>query len=107
MPDKRKNNGGHSTKAKRPNDKRLASRDEKLKVSGYAISAIEKEYGSIEQFWAFIAKESVKSKDHLKYLVEYAWGKAPQTVDHGGKVQVNNVILNQSDIEQLTELDDV
>jgi len=63
------NNGGRKTKA------------EELKVSAYAMGAIKRKYGSIDLFWDHIAEQSIDSKDHLKHLLEYAYGKPSQHVD--------------------------
>jgi hypothetical protein len=81
MADKRKHNGGHSTKPQREDDKRLLTRAEELQANVYATDAITKEYGSVEAFWEFIASQSRDSKDHLKMILEYAFGKAPDKVD--------------------------
>lgn len=94
MADGRKYNGGKRKGAGRP------SKAEELKVSAYATDAIKKEYGSIEGFWEFLAVESRGSKDHLKMLVEYAFGKAPDKVDvtsDGDKITgINFVVRNGS-----------
>ena len=92
MADGRKYNGGKRKGAGRP------PKAEELKVSAYATDAIKKEYGSIEGFWEFLAVESRGSKDHLKMLVEYAFGKAPDKVDvtsDGDKITgINFVVRN-------------
>jgi hypothetical protein len=76
MPDGRRNNKG--TKG---NNGGRPSKAEELKASAYATDAITKEYGSVEAFWEFIASQSRDSKDHLKMILEYAFGKAPDKVD--------------------------
>ena len=97
MADGRRNNGGHSTKGVAGRK----SKAEELKVSVYATNAIKEEYGSIEGFWEFLASQSRESKDHLKMLVEYAFGKAPDKVDvtsDGDKITgINFVVRNGSD----------
>lgn len=97
MADGRRNNGGHSTKGVAGRK----SKAEELKVSAYATDAIKAEYGSIEAFWEFLAGQSRESKDHLKMLVEYAFGKAPDKVDvtsDGDKITgINFVVKNASD----------
>jgi len=98
--DKRKHNGGHSTKPVRKDDKRLVTKAEETKVSAFATDAIIAQYGSVEAFWEFIASQSRESKDHLKMLVEYAFGKAPDKVDvtsDGDKITgINFVVRNAS-----------
>lgn len=76
MADGRSKNKGIKGKAGRK------PKAEELKVSVYALNAIRKQYGSIEEFWEQIAQESMKSKDHLKMLLEYAYGKPTQQLDH-------------------------
>lgn len=100
MADGRKNNGGHSTKPVRKDDKRLVTKAEETKVSAYATDAIIEEYGSVEAFWEFIAGESRASKDHLKMLIEYAFGKAPDKVDvtsDGDKITGINFVVRNAD----------
>lgn len=81
MADGRKNNGGARSGAGRK------PKAEELKVSGYAIDAIKEEYGSQAEFWGLIASKARESKDHLKHLLEYAYGKPSKSVDFtsGGK----------------------
>lgn len=90
MPDGRKNNGGARPGAGRK------SKAEELKVSVYAIDAIKEEYGSQEEFWGLIAKEARESKDHLKHLLEYAYGKPPKSMDittDGNPLSGFNVVI--------------
>ena len=90
MADGRKYNGGARKGAGRP------SKAEELKVSAYATDAIEKEYGSIQEFWQFLASQSRESKDHLKMIVEYAFGKPQDKVDltsDGDKVTGINFVV--------------
>lgn len=94
MADGRKHNGGKRKGAGRP------SKAEELKVSAYAMDAIKQEYGSIEAFWEFLASQSRESKDHLKMLVEYAFGKAPDKVDvtsDGDKITGINFVVRNAD----------
>jgi len=75
--DKRKNNGGHSTKGKagRP------SKQDEEKVKRMCESAIIKIYGSLEEYYENLAKESKDSFPHLKLLFEYYIGKPKETKD--------------------------
>ncbi len=100
MSDKRKHNGGHSTKPRREDDKRLLTKAEELKANVYATDAIKEEYGSVEAFWEFIAGQSRESKDHLKMILEYAFGKAPDKVDvtsGGEKITGVSYVVRNSD----------
>ena len=47
-------------------------------------AAIVEKFGSEEAFWAFIAENALVSKDHLKMLIEYTYGKAPNEVNVTG-----------------------
>ena len=53
---------------------------EELKVQKLGISAIEKIYGSVDDYYQHLAKESKESFPHLKLLHEYVFGKAPDVV---------------------------
>ena len=84
------NNGGRKTKA------------EELKVSAYALSAIERKYGTIDQFWDHIAEQSFNSKEHLKHLLEYAYGRPAQQVDvttDGQPMPIPRIIMPKLDDE--------
>lgn len=92
MADGRKNNGGHSTKGYAGRK----SKAEELKVSAYAINAIKEEYGSQDEFWGLIAEKARDSRDHLKHLLEYAYGKPPKSIDvtsKGDSLKGFNVII--------------
>jgi len=71
------------------------SKAQELKVSGFAIAAIVEEYGSVNKFWRHIAKESLESKDHLKMLLEYAYGKPTQQVT--ADISLKEVIVDFED----------
>jgi len=77
MADGRKNNGGHSTKGRagRP------PKADELKIKELGLSAIVSEYGSEEDYWIHIARESKESMPHLKMLTEYIYGKPKETKD--------------------------
>lgn len=88
MADGRRNNGGHSTKGRagRP------SKAKETRVSTKAIEAIEKEFGSQEEFWKFVAEKAKDSRDHFQALVQYAYGKPQEKVDHTTQgEQVNEI----------------
>lgn len=53
-------------------------------------TAIEEEFGSEASFWSFIALESRESRDHLKMLIEYTYGKAPNKIDVTGTLETFN-----------------
>lgn len=86
MADGRKNNKGVKGRAGRK------TKAEELKVSAYATDAIVAEYGSIEAFWQFMAQQSRVSKDHLKHLLEYAYGKPNQQLD--AKVTIEEILVD-------------
>lgn len=65
--------GGH-----RPNSGRKSKADE-LHLSAYAKDAIRAKFGSEQEFWEHIAGKSKESIQHLKLLVEYAFGKPEQS----------------------------
>ena len=88
MADGRKKNGGHSTKGKAGRK----SKADELKVRKLGIDAIESVYGSVEDYYKFIAKESKESFPHLKLLQEYVFGKPKETVDTN--VSLNNITLS-------------
>tara|TARA_Y100000385_G_C12890392_1_gene549726 strand:- start:175 stop:474 length:300 start_codon:yes stop_codon:yes gene_type:complete len=69
MEEKKKKHGGA-----RPNSGRKPKRDEE-KVIKLGINAIEEIYGSQEEFFFHMAKQSKESFPHLKLLCEYVYGK--------------------------------
>ena len=71
--DGRKNNKGHVGKAGRK------SKAEELKTKELGTNAIIKVYGSLEEYWEFIAEQSQDSLPHLKLLSEYVLGKPVET----------------------------
>ena len=86
MDGRRKNKGVKGNKGGRK------SKAEELKVSAYATDAIVAEYGSIEDFWRFMAEQSRRSKDHLFKLLEYAYGKPAQQLD--AKVTIEEILVD-------------
>ena len=88
MEDRRKYNGGHKTAGRKP-------KVEEQKVRKLGIDAIEKVYGSVEEYYVFIAKESRDSFPHLKLLQEYVFGKPKETIE-----QVNHNINREPTKEE-------
>lgn len=79
--DKRKENGGHSTKATNPNDKRLASKTERQEVyellNPYTDSAVNKHVEAIKsgERWAI----------ELFYKYQFALPKQTNVIEGGDK----------------------
>lgn len=74
MADGRVNNGGKRDGAGR----KSKAKEEQVRRLG--IAAIEKTYGSLEEYYEYIAKESKESFPHLKLLQEYVFGKPKEVV---------------------------
>jgi hypothetical protein len=72
--DGRKNNGG----ARKGAGRKSKAKEEQVRKLG--IDAIVKVYGSIEDYYQHIAKESKESFPHLKLLQEYVFGKPKDIV---------------------------
>ena len=64
----------------RENAGRKPKADEQ-KVRKLGIDAIIEVYGSVENYYIFIAKQSKDSFPHLKLLQEYVYGKPKETSD--------------------------
>lgn len=81
MPDKRKNNGGHSTKGRAG---RKPKEDEQ-RIRGLCIDALVNIHGSEEKAFEFIAEQAKEGGKtgfpYLKLLFEYAYGKPKETID--------------------------
>jgi len=103
MEDKRKQNGGHSTKPIKPDDKRLLTKAEDLRLYDIGISAIESEYGSQQKYWNHIAKESKDSINHLKLLTEYIYGKPKQEINQLN-YNVDEKDLNEAEIKRIRDV---
>ena len=71
-----KKHGGARKGAGRPN------KVDEQKVVKLGKDAIKKVYGSIENYFEHIAKESMDSFPHLKLLQEYVFGKPKETVEN-------------------------
>ena len=93
--DGRKNNGRQpGTKIKKapkltPAKLNKAKRD---RIKLYSVNAIRQEFGSEEEFFMHLAKESRKSYNHLKLLMEYGYGKPEDA--HSAPPQKNAPIIN-------------
>ena len=74
--DKRKGNGG----ARKGAGRKPKADEEKVRKLG--LDAIETVYGSVEEYYQFIATESKTSFPHLKLLQEYVFGKPQESIDH-------------------------
>ena len=72
MVDGRKNNGGNKNAGRKPKVEELAL----IKLGKDAIISV---YGSEEDYWKHIAKESKSSMSHLKLLSEYVYGKPKES----------------------------
>ena len=71
---KQKGKAGRPTKA------------EEFRTFELGRDAIIDEFGTEEEFWKFIATESRLSKEHLKLLIEYTYGKAPNEINVSGSL---------------------
>ena len=76
--DGRVNNGGKREGAGR----KSKAKEERVRRLG--INAIEKIYGSVEEYYEHIAKESKESFPHLKLLQEYVFGKPKEVIQLEG-----------------------
>lgn len=77
-PDGRTHNGRKTGTVVRKQPKMTPARMNKAKknrLSVYSVNSIIKEFGSEEEFTDFLAKESRGSFNHLKLLMDYAYGK--------------------------------
>jgi len=54
---------------------------EEQRVRKLGIDAITRVYGSVEEYYEFIAKQSKNSFPHLKLIQEYVYGKPKETVE--------------------------
>lgn len=94
--DKRKNNGGHSTKPKRKDDKRLLTKIERLGLVSLMDEAMTNED------WVKIFRASKNEAlggdlNHMKFLAEYYFGKPQQHIDHttdGDKMSVPIITIH-------------
>ncbi len=57
------------------------SKAEELKAYEYGKEAILSAYGSEQAFWIMVANKSADSYQHLKLLMEYTYGRSPQSIE--------------------------
>ena len=57
------------------------SKAEELKLLESGKKAIEKVYGSLDNYWLEIATQSKDSFPHMKMLTEYLYGKPSEEID--------------------------
>jgi len=57
------------------------SKADELKLLEHGTKAIESVFGSLDEYWKHIAKESRDSFAHLKLLTEYLYGKPTETIE--------------------------
>lgn len=77
MADGRKNNGGHSTKPKRDNDKRLATKSEAVQLYDSMTTVLPNDE-LVEIFAEHVRNGDIQA---LKLWLEYLVGKPRQSVD--------------------------
>ena len=65
----------------------------KNQVKDYSVKAIRKVFGSEEKAMEMLAEQSKESFQHLKLLLEYAYGKAGEQPDEVKKIN-NAPIIN-------------
>lgn len=73
--DGRVNNGG----ARKGAGRKPKAEEEKIRKLG--LDAITEVYGSLQDYYIHIAKESKDSFPHLKLLQEYVFGKPKETIE--------------------------
>ena len=95
--DGRKNNGRKpGTKVQRKEPKLTPAKLNKKKkerIKLYAINAIKEEFGSEQSFFEHLTKEARKNYNHLKLLMEYAYGK-PEDYQGLGQGQKQAPVIN-------------
>lgn len=97
MEDGRVNNGGARDGAGRK------PKADEQKVRKLGIDAIVKIYGSVEEYYEHIAKESKFSFNHLKLLQEYVFGKPKESIDlTSGDNPIHNFNLNNLSDKELS-----
>jgi len=89
MSDNRKNNGGHSTKALNPNDKRLASKTDRQEVyellNPYTKDAVKKHAQAIKagERWA------------IELFYKYQFGMPTQVIDQTTKLELRDFDISE------------
>lgn len=109
-PDGRKHNGrkeGTIVKKQAKVTPAKLNKAKKERIAAYAVNAIIDEFVTEADFWRFCAKESKKSYNHLKLLLEYAYGK-PE--DQNRQVQAKNtptIVFMNGDMAKKDETIDI
>ena len=90
---------------KREGSGRKSKADEE-KVRRLGINAIIDVYGSVEDYYKHIAKESKDSFPHLKLLQEYVFGKPKETVlvEDGKEDDFDYSSLSDKALEEIAAL---
>jgi len=89
MADGRRNNGGNKNAGRKP-------KAEELKAAKMGIEAITKVYGSVDEYWEFIASQSMESFPHMKLIHEYTYGKVTEKKDI---ILDSNIIIDMAEWE--------
>lgn len=114
--DGRRNNGRKPGTQVQRSQKKLTpaslNKAKKTRMKLYSINAIIDEFGSEQEFFNFLAKQSKKSFNHLKLMMEYGYGKpddghqhapqkqAPIINFYGSAPQIDNTIDIDHDEEE-------
>lgn len=99
--DGRKNNGGHSTKPKNPNDKRLQTRSDLGKANDLMLETIRRVFDTRDDDEArirFITKLLENPRGEM-FIAEHLFGKPKETIE-----TTHNI--NDFDIKQLFKFKD-
>ena len=76
------------------------SKAAELKAHQLGAKAIISVYGSIDNYWRFIAEESMSSVPHLQLLHAYTYGKPVEKIDvtsGGNQVPIINILYAGSE----------
>lgn len=65
------------------------SKAEELKAYEHGKKAILSAYGSEQAFWIMIAEKATESHQHLKLLMEYTYGRSPQSIEVKTEIGAN------------------
>lgn len=99
-PDGRSSNGRKQGTVVKKQPKMTPAKMNKAKknrLSVYSVNSIINEFGSEQEFTDFLAKEARRSFNHLKQLMEYAYGKAEHQDRHVEKKETPNIVfINQN-----------
>jgi hypothetical protein len=78
-------------------------------ISSYAVKAMKEEFGSEEEAFAHLCKLARKSFNHMKLLMEYAYGRPGDMLGDGGakekKAPVINFIKNEIKQDDVKTID--